>query len=273
MARFAPGSKAIAMRATPRAGGTRSPTRPMRPIPGRLMRMAAITAQRPTSMRTRRAHRSFTWSGGSASGSTRSSPTARGRLQGCGRCRSTYRRCCRQLRPAGRSTSLRARRTSSRSSAAGYAATTNAGGAGKWREEFADYFEGAQVVVIADKDERGEAHARSVRRSLLKTASEVSIVKARTGKDATDHLEAGHAIDEFVAVPPRFEQIRLGTYEPVPAEWLAEPVLIERAYTVITSKPGKGKTALALCLSIPLIERGRTVVLLDQENGPEHDRD
>lgn len=152
---------------------------------------------------------------------------------------------------------------------AGYVATTNSGGAGKWREDFARYFEGARVVVVADRDEKGEAHARAVRRNLLPVAQEVVVVAAATGKDATDHLEAGHVAEEFEPIPPRFEQIRLGSYVPKPVEWLAEPILIEQAYTVATSKPGKGKTSTALALSVPLIHEGRKVVLLDQENGPD----
>ena len=44
-----------------------------------------------------------------------------------------------------------------------FAATCNAGGAGKWREEFGEYFDGAKaVIVITDKDSPGRDHAAAV---------------------------------------------------------------------------------------------------------------
>src|SRR5262249_18331596 len=55
--------------------------------------------------------------------------------------------------------------------ALGIAATCNPGGAGKWRDEFARFFEGAVVVVVADRDEAGISHARDVARSLEPFAS------------------------------------------------------------------------------------------------------
>ena len=82
----------------------------------------------------------------------------------------------------------------------GCVATCNAGGAGKWREEFAAYFEGADVVVVADRDEPGRQHAAAVRDSLAPVARSVRVVEAREGKDAADHVAAGHTIDELVAV-------------------------------------------------------------------------
>lgn len=50
---------------------------------------------------------------------------------------------------------------------AGAVATCNAGGAGKWRREYAEALEGARVVVVADRDEPGRLHAEEVRASLV----------------------------------------------------------------------------------------------------------
>ena len=49
---------------------------------------------------------------------------------------------------------------------AGRVATCNPGGAGKWRDEYAGYLSGADVMVIRDKDQAGDAHARDVLASL-----------------------------------------------------------------------------------------------------------
>jgi len=45
-------------------------------------------------------------------------------------------------------------------------ATTNPGGAGKWRREYSEMLLGANVVIVQDKDDPGRKHARAVARSL-----------------------------------------------------------------------------------------------------------
>jgi hypothetical protein len=85
--------------------------------------------------------------------------------------------------------------------AAGGVATCNPGGAGKWRKEYADFFRGARrVVIIADKDKPGRDHAKEEADSLRGVVGEVVVVQARAGKDAADHLAAGHGLDDFVPV-------------------------------------------------------------------------
>lgn len=81
---------------------------------------------------------------------------------------------------------------------AGGTATCNAGGAGKWRDEYARVLSGADVVVVADKDEAGRKHARQVAASLNGIAASVLVAEARTGKDVADHLAAGHSLDDLV---------------------------------------------------------------------------
>lgn len=89
----------------------------------------------------------------------------------------------------------------------GVTASCNPMGAGKWREEYNKSLIGATVVVIQDKDEPGRHHAERVRDSLRTAGIEVFVQEARTGKDATDHLEAGHTLGELVAV---IERVRRG---------------------------------------------------------------
>jgi hypothetical protein len=80
----------------------------------------------------------------------------------------------------------------------GFVATCNPGGAGKWRAEHAECLRGAsRVVIVADKDEPGRRHALDVRASLKGIVDDVRIVEAKTGKDAYDHLAAGHGLEEL----------------------------------------------------------------------------
>lgn len=57
---------------------------------------------------------------------------------------------------------------------------------------------GKNVIVVADKDEPGRAHATAVARILSGKASSVRIVEAAVGKDAADHIAAGKGLDELV---------------------------------------------------------------------------
>jgi len=92
---------------------------------------------------------------------------------------------------------------------AGAVATCNFDGAAKAgqrtkvRAEYAGMLAGASsVVVIADDDEPGLAHAREWARLLAGQVSSVRIVKAAEGKDVYDHLVTHRRqLDELVPVP------------------------------------------------------------------------
>jgi len=83
---------------------------------------------------------------------------------------------------------------------AGVTATTAPMGAGKWRDEYRWALASGHVVIVADKDAPGYAHAEKVAESLEGTAASVRVTQAATGKDASDHLAAGHAPEDFVDV-------------------------------------------------------------------------
>lgn len=86
---------------------------------------------------------------------------------------------------------------------AGLTATTNQGGAGKWRAELGQHLRGADVVILPDNDEPGRKHAREVAAHLLGTAGRIRIVELpglpHKG-DVTDWLDQGHTIEELQAL-------------------------------------------------------------------------
>lgn len=109
---------------------------------------------------------------------------------------------------------------------AGVVATTNPGGAGKWRDEYADTIAGAEeIVVVADQDEAGRAHVEQVKESLAGRVGSIRIVAPKAGKDAADHLDAGHRLDEFVPIDGAAEDI---------AELLNDVVVFVRRFVVMT---------------------------------------
>jgi hypothetical protein len=84
--------------------------------------------------------------------------------------------------------------------AAGVIASCNPGGAGKWKADYDRYFAGADVRIVADKDEPGRKHATHVAEALRRTGATVQILEALDGKDAADHLAAGHGTDTFSVI-------------------------------------------------------------------------
>lgn len=78
-------------------------------------------------------------------------------------------------------------------------ATCSPMGAGKWDRVQPGPLDGANVVIVADKDGPGMAHARQVAASLAGHA-ECVVVQAKAGKDAADHVAAGCGVDEFEPV-------------------------------------------------------------------------
>jgi hypothetical protein len=82
-----------------------------------------------------------------------------------------------------------------RLAAAGYVATTNPQGAGKWRPDYNASLAGGDVVIVADRDDAGRAHARDVAAQLTGIAARVRVVEAVEGNDVSDHLGAGLDLD------------------------------------------------------------------------------
>lgn len=101
----------------------------------------------------------------------------------------------------------------------GFCATCNAGGAdakedkaagtwhpgdgSKWRDDFAHYFKGADVVILPDNDGAGRAHAERVRRSLERQAKRIRVVELPglpEKGDVSDFFAAGHTAQELQAL-------------------------------------------------------------------------
>jgi len=173
----------------------------------------------------------------------------------------------------------------------GYVATCNAGGAGKWRDEYSEFLRDADVVLIADRDETGQAHCRQIAASLADVAAHVRIVEAFEGKDVTDHFTRGHDIEKLVETwnsdqptkadlaPDLWEFI--GASDP-PMDWVI-PDLLERGDRLIwTGFEGLGKSMFVRQLAV-MAAAGldpfsaahvapRKVLLIDCENSERQSR-
>lgn len=134
---------------------------------------------------------------------------------------------------------------------AGGVATCNAGGAGKWRDEYSECLRDRDVVVVADKDDPGIAHAKAVERSCKEIARSVRVVTVLVGKDAADHLAAGEPLSGFTPLEPP-EQIGEGSpfvclvdVEERKIEWLWTRRLPQVGVAVIAGDGGVGKSTMA----------------------------
>jgi putative DNA primase/helicase len=80
--------------------------------------------------------------------------------------------------------------------ALGFTATTNDGGAGKWRADLNPHFTGRDVVILPDNDAAGEDHLRKVGNQLAPVAASVKVARVPEQPDVTAWVEACRAAGE-----------------------------------------------------------------------------
>lgn len=138
--------------------------------------------------------------------------------------------------------------------AAGGVATTAPMGAANFGKVDVEPLRGRHVAVVVDQDEAGAKWAAEVATRLEGVAAGVRYFRARAGKDAADHIAAGHGLDDLIAAGPQPEPSRFastlirrsGLSCLPPVEPLIEGVLSLRTAGVLFGPTGAGKTVLAL---------------------------
>jgi hypothetical protein len=136
--------------------------------------------------------------------------------------------------------------------ALGLPATTNSEGAGKWREEFSDYFKGKEVVIFADNDELGRDHAERVARNLHPFARRVKVI-ALPGLD-----EKGDVSDFCAKMAEQAKKLLLAEVEHAPY-WKPTPAAgdarHEPEHSIEIAKPSASEApatpARSSCPNIP----------------------
>ncbi len=161
-------------------------------------------------------------------------------------------------------------------------ATTNAGGAGKWIEDYTAQLRslGAEhVVIVPDNDAPGEKHAQMVASSCLAAGLTVKLIQLSglpPKGDVSDWLAAGHACEELAELVKAAPVLTLAELEPSattepaadhggltltplrellrePEEsvrWLVEGRLPAGGLSLLAGKPKAGKSTLARCLAL-----------------------
>ena len=116
---------------------------------------------------------------------------------------------------------LEGEKDTDRAAEMGFVATTFAGGAGKWRREYLEYFKSADVVLIPDNDHPGIKGMQDIAVQLHGTAKNIKVLelpglserKFKHGKDFSDWADMDGN-----------DKIRLGSIISELSEWIPEEV-------------------------------------------------
>lgn len=151
-------------------------------------------------------------------------------------------------------------------------ATCNPMGAGKWRDEYAEFLKDRICYILPDNDETGRKHAEMIAHSLYDKAKEIRVVTlpdlSEKG-DVSDFLE-NHSIEdlkqvikntptftpkienEFTETFSKLSPLRTVKLSEVKAEeivWLWKPFLAIGAFVIIEGAEGEGKTFITLAIA------------------------
>ena len=155
----------------------------------------------------------------------------------------------------------------------GFAATTCAGGANKWFDDYSQFLSGADVVLLPHNDEPGRRHAEQVSASLNGIAKRIRILDigkvwagCRDKGDISDWIGADGTADNLktlVEALPDWrptlesawkdgsftaEELRTMTFPPI--SWILPNIIPAEGLTLLCSKPKFGKSWLVYDLCI-----------------------
>ena len=166
-----------------------------------------------------------------------------------------------------------------RLAALGLAATTNPGGAGKWRPAYGKMLRGARVVVLPDHDVAGRRHADTVRSNLAGAAAEVRVLElpglgekgdvsdwiAAREREGRSQSDIRRELEELAAAAPapapgalprapaaagRPSRVRRASDIPPQAVvFLWRPYIACGKLTLLEGDPGQGKSWIAAALA------------------------
>lgn len=156
----------------------------------------------------------------------------------------------------------------------GVVATTQPHGAGngKFTEWHARCLYGADVRIIADNDDVGKAYALEVYEMLVANGTEPTVWLAKEGKDAYDHIQAGHALEDFRPLPKpqlRVEGIvgtELMVKEFKPLVFAVDGIL-PQGVAILAGSPKAGKSFITLDWAVGVATGGKTMSELECKAG------
>lgn len=149
----------------------------------------------------------------------------------------------------------------------GIPATCNPHGAGAWHPHYTQLLSGINVVIVADNDQAGIDHARSVFRQVEPIAKSCKVARPMYGKDVSDLFGAGFGIDRLEPVPERagLQTFRADQVMSKPVTWAWKRYVPFHAMTLIDGDPASGKSTFTIDLA------ARWSTGMEMPDGSEHD--
>jgi hypothetical protein len=188
--------------------------------------------------------------------------------------------------------------------ALGLTATTNAGGADQWEDQYTATLRGAHVVILQDNDDAGRRHTALVTQALHGVAASLKVVEfpelAEKG-DVSDWLAGGGTraqLEARVAQTPLWTPATAAARAPSPAprcwdqaitaadflaqqevelEAMVRDLVLPGCITVVSAPRASGKSLAALSLAVSMASGGvfrgerlqaQRVLLCDRDNPP-----
>jgi 5S rRNA maturation endonuclease (ribonuclease M5) len=156
----------------------------------------------------------------------------------------------------------------------GLVATTNSGGAGKWRDEYNEALRNRHVVVLPDNDEAGRNHATQVATSLQGIAASVRVVELPNlpdKGDVSDWLMTGGTAEQLQEIANRAALFKAATASKQQSGIMSARDLLAREFaeakyavqglfsegvTILAGKPKLGKSWLSLGIAVAVASGG-----------------
>lgn len=143
----------------------------------------------------------------------------------------------------------------------GLTATTCPMGAGKWKEEYNEFFKDREVIMLPDNDEPGRDHMDNIAKTLFgiaKTIKVVALTDLPEHGDIFDYLKVYSTDDllkevkgtPFIEGPPSIWD-QLESWQDIQSmeikeEWMVDRIIPKEAITILFGKGGIGKTWLVM---------------------------
>ena len=160
-----------------------------------------------------------------------------------------------------------------RATVTGAVATTLLGGAGKWRDSYAEPLVGAHVVVVPDRDDPnpktgrrpGVEHAELLLDKLRGWVDSISIRWPREGKDFTDHINAGYGLDDLLNEEPISSDWDEWTEDVPDVDWLVPGVMARGTLVWCYGSTETAKSMALMGIASELSHRGERVAFYGEE--------
>jgi 5S rRNA maturation endonuclease (ribonuclease M5) len=159
----------------------------------------------------------------------------------------------------------------------GICATTMPNGAGTWLPIHTEALAGAVVEIIADNDEAGLKHAKGVYEELADAGCDAQVWVCKKGKDITEHVAMGGAIEELQQVDlgsisnETKEQVRVvsDTHEGRAINEISD--LLDRDDMSESQKLSRAQLIISRTSSTKIVDTGRLVSWSDFVNETDDD--